>query len=160
MEQKPVAGSELAARPEPENAKTSAVLSLKQIQEDVALQKKYAKAQYRLGITRTVMAALVLVAAAVLLITGVQKVQATLTRLDAMMDEISALDLSGIGQSMEVLKQQGNSLAQETTEKLNAALAEFQTMLDSMEQVDFAALQQSLDDFKALVEPVKAFFGG
>jgi predicted PurR-regulated permease PerM len=158
MEQKPVASSELAARPE--NAKTKAVLSLKQIQEDVALQKKYAKAQFRLSVVRTVMAVLMLAAAAVLLFSGVQQVQSTFTRLDAMMDKIEAIDLTGIGQSVEVLKQQGNSLAEETTEKLDAALKQFQEMLGTMEQVDFTALQQSLEDFKALIEPVRAFFAG
>ncbi|HWR18138.1 MAG TPA: hypothetical protein VN608_00810 [Clostridia bacterium] len=158
MEGKPVASSELEARPE--NAKISAVLSLKQIQEDVAFQKKYARAHFRLGVLRTVLAVLVLAAAAVLLFSGVQQVQATLTRLDAMMDKIESIDLTGIGQSVEVLKQQGNSIAEETTEKLDAALAQFQEMLGAMEKVDFTALTQSLEDFKVLIEPVRAFFGG
>ncbi|MEN6471414.1 MAG: hypothetical protein ABFC62_08095 [Clostridiaceae bacterium] len=167
MEEKPMvtakekpAAAELQTRAEGESAKASAVVSLRQIQEDVARQKKYAKAQLGLSVARTAMTAIVLAAVAVFLFVGVQRVQSTLARLDALMTELESVDLSGIDQSMEVLEQQGNSLTEAVTEKLNGALAEFDTLLDSMRGVDFAALQKSIADFKELVEPIRAFFGG
>ena len=160
-EEKPEAGAALAARPvEEASVKTSAVLSLRQIQEDVALQKKYAKAQLRLSVTRTAMTALVLVAVAGFLLVGVQKVQSTLTRLDALMTGLEGIDLAAVTQSVEVLERQGNSLAGAATEKIDAAIAEFRAVLGSMQGVDFAALQQSIEDFKEIIEPIRAFLGG
>lgn len=167
MEEKPMvtakekpANSELQTRAEGGSEKASAVVSLKQIQEDVAHQKKYVKAQLTLSVVRTAMSAIVLAAVAVFLFIGVQRVQTTLARLDTLMTELESVDLSGIDQSMAALEQQGNSLTQAVTEKLDGALAEFNTLLESMRGVDFVALQKSIADFKELVEPIRALFGG
>ena len=157
METKASANTEI--QPRADDAKPSAVLSLRQIQDDVAIQKKYAKAQLRLAAARTFMSALMLVAVAVFLFVGVPRVQTALARLDAVMDQLETIDLNALGKSMEVLEQQGGSLADAAAEKLDAALVQFNTMLASMKNIDIDALNQSITDFAAILEPLKDFIG-
>ncbi|HMM31302.1 MAG TPA: hypothetical protein PKB13_05920 [Clostridia bacterium] len=157
MEAKTAANNEI--QPRPEDAKPSAVLSLRQIQDDVALQKKYAKAQLRLAAARTFMSALMLVTLAAFLFVGVPRVQTALARLDAAMDQLESIDLNALGKSMEVLEQQGSGLADAAAEKLDTALVQFNAMLASMKNIDIDALNQSITDFAAILEPLKDFIG-
>ncbi len=159
MEAKTGVKTELPAQAA-EEAKPSAVLSLRQIQEDVALQKKYAKTQLRLAAARTWMTALMLITLTALFFVGVPRVQSALARLDAALNEIESIDLNALGQSMEVLKLQGQGVADAATEKLDAALVEFNAMLATLKNVDIEALNESIADFSAIMEPLKEFLGG
>lgn len=158
MEAKTTKNAEIQARAA-EDVKPSAVLSLRQIQEDVALQKKYAKAHLRLSAARTFMVALMLAVFAAFLFIGVPRVQTALARLDAAVSQLEGIDLSAISQSMEVLGQQGSGLADAATEKLDTALAEFRTMIAQMKNIDIDALNQSIADFAAIIAPLKDFLG-
>ncbi len=132
---------------------------LRQMQEDTAEQKKYARRQYRLmqvctGIFGCLLA--VVLAAGLVLYPKINALmgqsEAVLTNLQSATSDIAQLDYAGTRGKVDSLLEKGEDGVAEMPESVNHAL-------EILESIDIQKLNTAINDLQTAIAPIANLFG-
>ena len=135
-----------------EELETKQNATLEQLAADTKKQRKHERTQAAMSVIRTVATLVMCAVICYVVFALAPRVTALLNDVDQITQDIQAMNLPEVAESV-------TTLATEGTEGINTALEDVSRAIGVLEKLDIDGLNKSISDLGAVVEPMAKLFG-